>query len=108
MMLLPPPKDTCPICAVKHGSEEPHNAESMYYQYRFYGVRGRWPTWADAIAHCTPEVQGYWREALVNRNAWTEPPEGVDPIADPPAESVNQPIGDVNSPEFGPELETGP
>lgn len=50
MMLLPPPPGTCPICAVKHDPTWPHNAQSLYYQYRFYGIRGRWPTWADAAA----------------------------------------------------------
>ena len=104
MLLLPPKPGTCPICATKHEAHLPHNAQSLYYQYRFYGVRGRWPTWADALAHCTSEMQAYWREAL--RENWTEPPEGVDPIADPPAESINQPIGDPNSHDFGPDKET--
>lgn len=104
MMLLPPKPGTCPICATKHGDNEAHNAQSMYYQYRFYGNRGRWPTWADAIAHCTPQVRRVWEQVLRERNEWTEPEDG-EPIADPPAESINQPIGDVNSPHFGPEMQ---
>lgn len=102
MMLLPPPAGTCPICAVKHKPEDPHNQQSLYYQYRFYGVRGRWPTWADAVAHCSDEVKQFWKEELQRASAWTEPESG-EPIADPPAESVRQPIGDINSPNFGPE-----
>lgn len=102
-MLLPPKPGTCPICATSHGPSEPHNAQSLYYQYRFYGVRGRWPTWADAMAHCDAKVKAFWEQALRDRGVWTEPPEGVEPIADPPAESINQPIGDVNSQDFGPE-----
>jgi hypothetical protein len=102
MMLLPPPAGKCPICAVKHGPREPHNAQSLYYQYRFYGIRGRWPTWADAIAHCNPKVQADWKLLLSEGGHWTEPAEG-DPIADPPEESVNQPIGDINHRGFGPE-----
>lgn len=101
MMLLPPAPGTCPACAVKHREDEPHNCQSLYYQYRFYGLRGRWPTWADAIAHCDQDMKAYWREALTQQNAWTEP-EG-EPIADPPGESFAQPIGDINSPTFGPE-----
>ncbi len=102
MMLLPPPPGTCPTCAVKHGTTEPHNAQSMYYQYRFYYTRGRWPTWADAIAHCSPEVRGFWERALRERGAWTEPADG-SPIADPPAESLRQAVGNIPSPVCGPE-----
>lgn len=105
MMLLPPKRDVCPICAMDHKPTDPHNAQSMYYQYRFYGVRGRWPTWADAIAHCSPEVRDYWKQALREHNAWTEPEDG-EPIADPPAESICQPIGDINASGFGPDHET--
>ena len=104
MMLLPPAKDTCPICATKHEAEQPHNAQSMYYLYRFYGVRGRWPTWADAVAHCSPEVKEHWERELRSRGKWTEPADG-EPIADPPAESINQAVGDISSRNFGPEEE---
>lgn len=103
MMLLPPPKDACPVCAVRHEDHMPHNALSMYYLYRFYGLRGRWPTWADALAHCTPEMQAAWKQQLLDLDEWTEPDPGVETIADPPAESLNQPVGDVTSCNFGPE-----
>lgn len=105
MMLLPPAEGTCPICATKHEPEQPHNQQSLYYQYRFYGIRGRWPTWADAIAHCDVNLQSLWRQALNDRGAWSEPTTG-DPIADPPLESVCQPIGDVSAPGFGPEFDS--
>jgi hypothetical protein len=105
MLLLPPKEGTCPICAVAHAPELPHNAQSLYYQYRFYGVRGRWPTWADACAHCTPEMRASWRARLEEMGRWTEPEEG-EPIADPPGESFRQPIGDVHSPDFGPQQES--
>lgn len=104
MMLLPPAKGSCPICAVKHASSDPHNAQSLYYQYRFYGVRGRWPTWADAVAHCEPSLAAIWKEALQEKGAWTEPADG-QPIADPPEESVRQLIGDVNARGFGPQYD---
>lgn len=104
MMLLPPAQGTCAICAVKHKATEPHNCQSLYYQYRFYGIRGRWPTWADAIAHCNPKIQAAWKEALQEKGAWSEPePEAGEPVADPPEESVRQPIGDINARGFGPE-----
>lgn len=102
MMLLPPPPGVCPICARDHSPDNPHDAQTLYYQYRFYGIRGRWPTWADAIAHCTPEMQAEWKQKLIKAGGWTEPADG-NPIADPPAESINQPIGDLFSRNFGPE-----
>jgi hypothetical protein len=74
----------------------------MYYQMRFYGVRGRWPTWADAVAHCAPNMRAHWKRALTRKGAWSEPKDG-EPIADPPAESIRQPIGDISSHSFGPE-----
>ncbi len=102
MMLLPPKPGVCPICAVDHRPLDPHNAHSMYYQYRFYGTHGRWPTWADAVAHCTPERQSAWKETLERMfpGQWTEPPGGVEVIADPPAESIRQPIGDISARTF--------
>jgi hypothetical protein len=42
----------------------PHNQQSMYYQYRFYGIHGRWPTWADAVAHCDDEMKAGWEREL--------------------------------------------
>jgi len=66
-MLLKAPPETCPECAVKHGPNEPHNQQSLTYQFTFYGTHGRWPTWTDAMAHCTPDVQARWRQALIER-----------------------------------------
>ena len=62
--MLPAPKDTCQVCATKHEPENPHNQQSFFYLYDFYGKHGRWPTWGDAMAHCTPEMKAYWCEAL--------------------------------------------
>lgn len=106
MLLLPPQPGTCPICATAHDAKWPHNAHSIYYQYRFYGVRARWPTWADAIAHCDAEMKEFWQVELRKRNAWSEPADG-QPIADPPGESFAQPIGDINSTGFGPNHDGG-
>lgn len=104
MILSPPAAGTCPICATKHEPEMPHNCQSLYYQYRFYGVRGRWPTWADALAHCDDQMRQHWERELRARGAWSGPADG-EPIADPPAESVLQPVGDVSTPGFGPEYD---
>lgn len=63
-MILPPHPDLCQTCATKHSIEHAHNAESMYYQMIFKKKYGRWPTWKDAIAHCSPEIKNYWIKNL--------------------------------------------
>jgi hypothetical protein len=55
-MLLPAPPGTCERCAVAHNPLLFHDQRSLHWQYDFYGRIGRWPTWADAAAHCEPEV----------------------------------------------------
>ena len=81
MKLLPPKKGTCEKCAVDHTPEEPHSGASLYYQYRFLEEHGRWPTWADAVAHCSEKTQGCWKKELVLRGMWSEPESG-EPIAE--------------------------
>ena len=66
-MMLPPAPDVCQECAVKHDPMMPHNRDSLYYQYAFYGKHGRWPTWADAMQHCPEEIKQYWIEALTEK-----------------------------------------
>lgn len=72
MLLGRTPPGTCPMCAVKHDPGQPHNRDSLTYQYKFYDEHGRWPTWADAMAHCTPEVKEYWVQALTARGVTVE------------------------------------
>ena len=66
-MLMPPAPDVCQECAVKHDPMMPHNRDSLYYQYAFYAKNGRWPTWADAMAHCPEEIKEYWTDALTEK-----------------------------------------
>ena len=61
------PDGTCPLCAVNHDPAQPHNRDSLCYQYKFYDQNGRWPAWADAMAHCTPEIQAFWKRELSAR-----------------------------------------
>jgi hypothetical protein len=49
---------------VKHAPELPHNQQSLYWQYWFWSQHQRWPTWKDAMAHCTEEMKGLWRVEL--------------------------------------------
>jgi len=65
--LMPCAPNVCQECAVDHAPEMPHNQQSLYYQYKFYQQHGRWPTWEDALAHCAPEMQDAWKEALRKR-----------------------------------------
>jgi hypothetical protein len=62
--LLPPRPDVCQACAVKHSPEQPHNQQSLYWQYWFHGKHQRWPTWADAMAHCEPDIRQFWVSEL--------------------------------------------
>ena len=63
--LLPPREDVCQECATDHEWDQPHNQQSMYYQYRFYSMHDRWPTWTDAMQHCSPDVRKVWKEKLI-------------------------------------------
>jgi len=76
-----PPSDHCQICAFKHEPDQPHNAQTLYYRMIFSNQIGREPTWADAMAHCSPEVQAKWKEELTKRGHWSEPPNGEPPVA---------------------------
>jgi hypothetical protein len=64
LILMPPAKGKCQECAVDHDPALPHDQQSLYYQYSFFGKHGRWPTWEDAMAHCTDEVKKLWTEAM--------------------------------------------
>lgn len=64
VMILPPKPGTCQECAVEHDPAMPHNRDSLYYQMRFRQQHGRFPTWEDAMAHCSDTVKAYWVEAL--------------------------------------------
>lgn len=61
------PDGTCPECAVKHDPDQPHNRDSLTYQYKFYDKHGRWPTWEDAMAHCTDGIKEFWKNALAEK-----------------------------------------
>jgi hypothetical protein len=83
MMLLPPAPGRCRICAIDHGPEAAHNAQTLFYQTRFNMRYGRAGTWADAVAHLPAELRAAWKEMLASDGGWTEPPPGVEPIAEP-------------------------
>lgn len=57
----------CPECAAIHEPEMPHNQQSLFWQYSFMEKNGRWPTWNDALAHCTPEMRAEWVRLLAEK-----------------------------------------
>ena len=58
---------------MKHDPRMPHNRDSLTYQYKFYDQHGRWPTWADAMAHCDPAVKEAWIEGLRKHGVEVQP-----------------------------------
>lgn len=70
--ILPPPPNVCQECAVDHRPELPHNQQSLFYQYKFYHTHGRWPTWKDAMEHCSEEMKQAWVEALATKGVVVE------------------------------------
>lgn len=68
----PPRPGACKICAVKHNPAEPHDRDSLYYQNRFRKKYKRFPTWADAMAHCSQPVKARWRAKLIEKGVSPE------------------------------------
>lgn len=64
LYLLPAKPGTCVQCATEHDPAQPHNQQSIYYQYHFFAEHQRWPTWDDAVAHCNPVVKALWATEL--------------------------------------------
>lgn len=85
--LLPPKAGHCLMCAADHEPHLAHDAQSMFYQVRFKDKYGRFPTWADAVAHLPQKNQKQWlietRKVYVKHDLeFHELPEGVEPIAE--------------------------
>lgn len=53
----------CKQCGTMHDPEEPHDRDSLYYKNKFFKKHKRFPTWNDAMEHCTEPV----REAYIKR-----------------------------------------
>lgn len=81
MTLLPTKPGVCPECGVDHPAEQPHNRDTLLYQYTFYDKHGRFPSWADAMEHCEADVKACWVRELKAR--------GVEVGEAPEVEYVN-------------------
>jgi hypothetical protein len=65
-LILPPTNpNVCQECGRDHTPEEPHDPQQLQYKYYFYSKNNRWPTWTDAMAHCSAEVKEKWIKELV-------------------------------------------
>lgn len=62
--MLPTKKGVCQECAIAHDPKEPHNAQSMFYQFKFYYSKKRWPDWRDAMIHCSDRTKKLWTQQL--------------------------------------------
>lgn len=67
MMMMPARDGTCAECATKHEALDPHNQQSLFYQYKFFNEFGRWPTWWDAMSHCHNNIKRFWKEELLKK-----------------------------------------
>ncbi len=72
MMILPPKPGACPECAATHDPKFPHNRDSLYYQMKFRQKHGRFPTWNDAMAHCSELTKACYRVELAKRGVSLE------------------------------------
>ena len=76
--ILPPRKGVCQVCAAEHDPAMPHNRDSLYYQMRFYQEKGRFPTWADAMAHCDQSTQTVLTALLLQHGATLDGIFGIE------------------------------
>ena len=70
--LMPAKAGTCPECSAAHDPKQPHYQQSLFYKYKFYNEHGHWPTWKDAMAHCTEDIKSFWIKELAERGVKVE------------------------------------
>ena len=65
--VVPPAPGACRICATKHDPKEPHDRDSLYYQNWFHRKYKRFPTWEDAMSHCSKKTKAEYKKILAQR-----------------------------------------
>lgn len=70
--IIAPEPGACKICAALHNPDQPHERDSLYYQMRFFQVYNRFPSWDDAMAHCSKAVQLQVKQDLIERGIISE------------------------------------
>ena len=76
--IVAPGPRACKICATNHKPGQPHDRDSLYYQNWFRKRHKRFPTWNDAMAHCTDEVKAEYRAILAKRGIHLDDKGGDD------------------------------
>ncbi len=76
--ITPPGGKTCRICATNHDPQDPHDRDSLYYQNWFRKRFKRFPTWNDAMAHCSDMTKVCFTEKLIRRGIDPEDGTGKD------------------------------
>lgn len=61
---IPPKPELCAVCGATHDANVPHNKYSAYYRAQFYAKHKRFPTWQDAMAHCSEEMKEDFTKVL--------------------------------------------
>lgn len=74
--VLPPRPGVCKLCAARHAADQPHERDSLYYQVKFYRRFRRFPTWEDAMNHCSEETKRAKRAELSAHTALNGPSSG--------------------------------
>jgi len=62
----------CKECGDNHPKELPHNVTTSQYQVNFFNKHGKFPTWDDALAHCTEEMKISWKASMERVRKCTE------------------------------------
>lgn len=78
ILILPPTPGACALCGDVHAPGEPHNRDSLAYQHHFRRANGRYPTWEDAMSHCSGRVRAAWRVRLIQKGMLSEVIAGHD------------------------------
>lgn len=67
IVISAPGRGKCPVCATKHDPADPHDPNSLFYQIGFWKRNRRFPSWADAMEHCSPMTKLVWMDKLKKR-----------------------------------------
>ncbi len=64
--VLPVQQGCCPICAIEHDPDYPHDATTFYYRFLFKNQYNREATWNDVMLHCPEEIK------KISQNIWSK------------------------------------
>lgn len=62
----------CTICGEEHPENYPHNALGEVYRKWFLERFGRYPTWDDALEHCSADMRSAFKQTMARVKKHTE------------------------------------